>query len=261
MVDYPHAYRLLVSVLWVWMVCCTTAMANPASCGATSGYFEEMTGAFQFRTRDNQTVTLLCLTVEEDIMAEQPQLWGQINNRLVQLLSNQKLTFYFTKDSFGACYAQVVNNKGTWVQAALLTEGLAYVNHRVASDKYLSYMLKNEKQAREAKRGIWQRANQIVKDAKLIKKDTYSNSYNLVRGTLGYTADRGRYIQSCLDDDPWQGLCLYVLRPVYENLRKQGLDLLQAKGLPIQTRGFVYYRDGLKIIIDKAELIQYAKAI
>ncbi len=215
------------------------------------------------RTAAGERILLTGLHLTTDAIQEHPDAPDMLQKRLASLLREGPLTIAYsapTPDKSGACQAQVTNGKGIWVQERVLLDGLAVFTNKPVSDPYMSTLLLAEQYGRRAKVGLWQYKNLLVRDPRSISKPQYNNTYQIVEGPIRFVRDLNRIIMTCLDDDPWQSVCLAVLRSTYVALKAQGFDLLSpaAQGVRIRARGEVNYREdaGLKMFIDKPELIQ-----
>jgi Staphylococcal nuclease homologue len=257
---------------FVGLVVCATswAQASATPCNALQATFRQMTASdtpFAFRTKTGETVNLTGLHLTKDALIEHPEALSAVQKQLIALLRDGPLTLAYATpepDATGVCQAQVTNSKGVWIQEKILQDGMAVLTSKPVTDVYLPSLLLVEQSARQQKIGLWQYKDLLVRTARSINLPEYNNTYQIVEGPIRYVRDLNRVIMVCLDDDPWQSVCLIVLRDLYKQMKDQDFDLMspEVQNTVVRARGEVNYRQdaGLKMFIDRQELLQIVKS-
>jgi len=143
---------------------------------------------------------------------------------------------------------------GLWVQAELLSRGLARVNSYSDNRAMLAELLLFERQARAARRGIWALPRYAVRSVKETPK--FLNSFQIVEGRVKSVAKvRGRIYLNFGSD--WRRDFTVTLPPQATRLHiKEGRDPLSYEGKRIRVRGWLKPRNGPMITVTHPEQIE-----
>ncbi len=159
-------------------------------------------------------------------------------------------------DRNGRILAYAIRDDGMWLEAEILREGWARVYTFPDNRAFADEMLKAEREARMAKRGIWGNPYYAVRgsDPKALLKDL--NTYQLVEGKVVNTAEvRGRdYLNFGADYKTDFSVAIdKKAMPLFGRAR---LDPLLLKGKTIRVRGFIRDYNGPIIDVDHPEQIE-----
>jgi endonuclease YncB( thermonuclease family) len=158
---------------------------------------------------------------------------------LARLVARTPLTVAYAgaaTDRHGRMVAQLFAG-GTWVQQALLREGLARV-HGAADERVgLTALLAAEAGARAAGRGLWRDPAFAVRDAAAARHD--SGSFQIVAGTVAAAARVGGVVYLNFGPDWHTAFTLRIDHVAAKLCRAAGLDLMKLKGARLRVRGFI----------------------
>ncbi|MGZ6254065.1 MAG: thermonuclease family protein [Candidatus Binataceae bacterium] len=159
-------------------------------------------------------------------------------------------------DRNGRILAYAIRDDGLWLETEILREGWARVYTFPDNRAFADDMLKAEREARAAKRGIWGNPYYAVRgtDPKTLLKDL--NTYQIVEGKVVDTAEvRGRdYLNFGADYKTDFSVAIdKKAMPLFGRAR---LDPLLLKGKTIRVRGFIRDYNGPIIDVDHPEQIE-----
>lgn len=247
-----------------WLPCLTLVLAlcsmSPAKAAPCPAQLAQarITGNWTLQGPQGENVNLTGLWLPADAL-RRPDVQAALNARLTALVENGPLTLADSGGDGKTCHAQVTNAKGIWLQEQLILEGMATASHKPVADKYLPSLMLAEEKARRSETGIWAQAGAVIRDPRTIRQPQFNNTFQIVEGQVLFAKDFNRVIQSCFGQTMWDSVCLVVLRPVYQQLKEQGVDLMaQNTGLRVRARGEVNYREdaGLKLFVDNPQIIE-----
>ncbi len=221
-----------------------------------------MLGGFRFTTSSGHTIHLTNLHSDANLRTQFPWLEATLQKRMAELLSKGPLHIEPSESKVdGICYAQVSNADDVWVQERLVLDGLAPVTHLPHHDRFFSFIMAAEREARHLQAGIWERPDAFVRNSVSINDIRLENSYQFAVGRIGFARDFNRIILVCIDKDPWRSWCSWFLRDAYIEMRdEQGIDMLDEKqviGRRVLMRGDLINRDGLRAFMPLPELIEF----
>lgn len=151
-------------------------------------------------------------------------------------------------DRYGRMMAQVfvrTDDKRLWLQGEMLRQGHARAYALPGSSDCLDDLVAAEKQAREARLGLWGHASYQIRPAnrhwELLR---FRSTYQLVEGEVLATADvRGR-IYLNFGEDWRQDFTITVQPSNRRQFAEAGMDLLALKGRRVLVRGWIERRGG-----------------
>lgn len=151
-------------------------------------------------------------------------------------------------DRYGRLMAQVfvrTDDKRLWLQGEMLRQGHARAYALPGSSDCLDDLVAAEKQAREARLGLWGHASYQIRPAnrhwELLR---FRSTYQLVEGEVLATADvRGR-IYLNFGEDWRQDFTITVQPSNRRQFAEAGMDLLALKSRRVLVRGWIERRGG-----------------
>lgn len=182
------------------------------------------------------------------------------------LLTDQKVRLYVTPDSrtgrmnrMGHTLAHLERvTDGSWVQGALLEQGLARVRTSPSNPEMNESMLALERIARDAKIGLWSQNDFTVKSPETIDKQ--NNSFQIVEGVIEAVSTTRNRIYMNFGKN-WKKDFTAGLEPEARQLfSKQGLKPLEWGGRRVRVRGWVRDWNGPYMDIDSPESIEFLDA-
>ncbi len=157
-------------------------------------------------------------------------------------------------DRHGRLLAHLHLEDGAWVQGKLLSAGLARVYSFADNRARVGEMLKLERQARAARRGIW--ALQYYRILTPESSRRHINTFQVVEGKVMDAADvRGRvYLNFGAN---WRTDFTLSLAPKVARLfRREGIDPGAMQGKRIRVRGWLKSYNGPMITVTHPEQIE-----
>ncbi len=214
----------------------------------------ELAGAQVARVEDD---AVLVLTDGRAVDLEGVLLPDGANDRAASLYKHQALDAIRTltdgkntaivverpkEDRYGRIRAHVFSADGEWLQLSLLKEGLARVN--VAPDRMqcANELLAAEREARDARRGIWASSAYAVKSPTAVNGDT--GTFQIVEGKVtSVNIKNGRaYINF---GENWQRDFVATIAPEdLDTFRKLGDDPHRLIGAQVRVRGWMEKLNG-----------------
>lgn len=184
-------------------------------------------------------------------------LAGEAKAMLEALVLGRTVTLKFggrRLDRHGRLLAHLFVDEGEWVQGALLSAGMARVYSFADNRAVVSDMLRLERVARAAGRGIW--GYHFYSLRKPEQLDHLIGTFQLVEGIVFDAATvRGRTYLNFSDD--WrQDFTITLNRRVVTMFSEAGIDPLMLKGRPIRVRGWLKKRNGPMIEATHPEQIE-----
>jgi micrococcal nuclease len=169
----------------------------------------------------------------------------------------RRLSLVFTgppRDRYGRLHAQVFDDEGGWIQAALLAAGLARVVSTAETRAGVSRLLAAEKVARAKGRGIW--ALPFYRVLTTDQTGGRLRSFQIVEGQVLATAVvRGRGYLNFGPD--WRSDFTASLEPGVRRLfEREGIEISDYEGLRVRVRGWLTEVNGPMIEITHPEQIE-----
>lgn len=150
-------------------------------------------------------------------------------------------------DRYGRVLAQVAAADGAWIQGALILAGMARV-HTFADNRLgAAAMYALERDAREARRGLWADALYQVRTPD--EAAAHIGRFEIVQGKIldGARTDRGVVLN--LGKDWRTAFALLVDTDARKLFRADRVDPLSLRGIEVRVRGFIR-RDRERAVID-----------
>lgn len=157
-------------------------------------------------------------------------------------------------DRHNRLLAHLTRDDGLWIQGAMLEAGMARVYTFSDNRSIVPDMLEHERNARDAKRGLWSDPFYALRTPDTIGRRV--NSFELVEGkVLDASAVSGRVYLNFGPD--WHTDFTVTLAPKAVKLfTKDGVDPLGYKAETVRVRGWLQSRDGPMIEVTHPEQIE-----
>jgi hypothetical protein len=147
------------------------------------------------------------------------------------------------QDRYGRLRAQVHAADGRWLQAELVREGAALVAPgEDVADATLAALLALEREAREARRGVW--ATAAAGPWPADAPQGLREGYGLVTGRVVAVARARGFVYVNFGRRWRQDFTLRAEERVAGRLARQGLDLARLEGRNLIVRGMLFETDG-----------------
>jgi micrococcal nuclease len=163
-------------------------------------------------------------------------------------------------DRYSHVLAQVYVVRGetkTWVQGALIAEGLARVYSFADTRACVGELLESETTARAARRGIWHSWAYRVQDASDAKRlGRLTHTYQLVEGTVHAVGEGRRWIYVNFAEDWRHDFTIAIARKDLAVFETAGFDLERLAGARVRVRGWVEWWNGQMIKATHPEQIE-----
>lgn len=156
------------------------------------------------------------------------------------------------RDRHGRLVGQVYTKDGVWVQGEMLKSGYAMVYSFPDEHEWVLNMLPLEREAREAKRGVW--GNDYYTVLPVERALEREGRFSVVEGVVQDIAVKkgNAYINFGAD---WKtDFTLFIDKAAMKQFRKY--DLPGLKGKRIRSRGWIYERNGPAIDLTHPEQVE-----
>ncbi|MGE0666835.1 MAG: thermonuclease family protein [Sphingomonadales bacterium] len=184
-------------------------------------------------------------------------LAGEAKRALEDLTRDRTLTLHpGTRgvDRWSRALAHLERDDGLWIQGEMLRLGWARVytfpdNRALAAD-----MLALEREARAARRGIWDHPYYAIVAPERTGK--VLNTFQLVEGVVLEAADVKGRVYLNFGEDWKQDFTIVVPAKVRRTLARQGLDPVTFKGRTVRVRGWIKEYNGPMIELTHPEQLE-----
>ncbi len=162
------------------------------------------------------------------------------------------------EDRYGHILAQIVTDTGTWLEAALVSRGLAQVESRRDDHAMTRELLDLETEAREGGKGLWRDPRYQVMSAAAIAADPSGklDRFGIVEGRVVDVADQSNWTFINFGADWHKDFTIAIASGDRRRLRDAGLDPAALKGARVRVRGWLRDWNGPLIEVDHAEQIE-----
>jgi len=163
------------------------------------------------------------------------------------------------KNELGHIYAHILTQDGKWVQADMVSRGLAYATSDESSRDLVRALYKYEELGRARKLGLWQYPKYDIKNDATIGK--YINTFNIYEGVITDTRDNKRYIFLNFGKDIEKNVTAVIkmtdqLIFIPENTIST-FKYNDLKGRHVRIRGWFEEKDGPMLLITHPEQIEF----
>jgi endonuclease YncB( thermonuclease family) len=186
---------------------------------------------------------------------------------LEDTLLNQKIGLYILgedpvarADRFGHTLAHVVTENGNWIQAEMVSRGLAWVSGGPNSRDLVLPLYKYEDLARTQGLGMWSRPEFAIRDNDTIDDGTY-NSFQVYQGKLKAIRTKGDYIFFNFGDNPQTDFSISFnkkeLKPFRLRSGNHSHTPTEFVGHTIRIRGWIEENGGPMMVLEYPEQLEF----
>lgn len=215
--------------------------------------FTRIEGPQTFVSRDGQLFRLASLIIPSASININNRTDGRLAQRsqraLTRLVLNKPVTLRIIaakKDRYGRLSAHVfLPREQAWVQAKMVTQGLARVFPITLNDPCVVELLRLEDQARKTSVGLW-----ADKYYKVIQADNLKNLHrsvgrlHLVEGRVHSVAIRKSLSYINFSKNWRSDFTVTIAKSAQKRFLKQGMDIKKLSGKNIRVRGWLDRRNG-----------------
>lgn len=212
-----------------------------------------------FITQQGKHVRLLGINTPETAKQNLPAQPGaaQAKKFTQNLIENKTLTLQFgerKKDKYKRLLAHAYLPDGTWVNGALVENGLAHVYSFKDNRTHLPALQKKERQARAEKKGIWAYPRWQVLQANQPFPDNVIGHFNLVEGVVQNVVNNKKTTYLNFGTN-WRTDFTVEIRPQDKHNFK-GVDYANYKNQKVLVRGFLKPVNGVLVTATHPEQIE-----
>jgi micrococcal nuclease len=217
----------------------------------------EVVDGATFALADGRTVRLAGLDVPRPAGGRRDLVASEAREALAGLVAGRDVALTVAArpvDRYGRTLAHVVDPQGRWVQAEMVTRGLARVAVFADERTGLAELLALESGARAARRGLWALTEYRIVEADRAMR--YVDTFQLVEGRVRVVDQKGgrAYLNFGVD---WRSdFTVLVPATIRKQLTAAGLDLSRTEGRMVRVRGWIKSRNGPLIELVQPEQIE-----
>lgn len=178
---------------------------------------------------------------------------------LEDLALNRAVSWYVDgngQDRYRRLLAHVVTSEGTWLQGAMVEQGLARV-YTFPDNRHMGRaLLDKETAARRACRGIWALNYYRIHEADPQRLEQNLGTFQLIEGRVLETARVRNWTYINFGDDYRTDFTVSVNRKDWKGFEEAGLDLLALAGHQVRVRGWLKDFNGPLIEVTHPEQIE-----
>lgn len=179
---------------------------------------------------------------------------------LEKLIKRKKLKIKYggrRQDRHRRLLAHLYDQDNKWIQGELLRLGMARVYSFPDNRSQVAKMLKIERKARKAKRGIWDHSFYEIRTDE--ETSEHIGTFQLVRGKISNAAKVRTRVYLNFGKN-WREDFTIMLRPrARRYFKKAGINPLEMKGETVLVRGWLRKRNGPMIEVTHPEQIEVIK--
>ncbi|MDD9906719.1 MAG: thermonuclease family protein [Rhodospirillaceae bacterium] len=157
-------------------------------------------------------------------------------------------------DRYDRQLAHLHDETGSWIQGEILRRGMARVYSFRDNRAQVAEMLAIEREARQAKRGIWRHAFYQVRHADNAQR--HIGSFQLVEGTVRAVAVRRKYTYLNFGANWRDDFTIAIPAKAHRMFKESGLDPESLQGRNVRVRGWIKSRNGPMIDASHPEQIE-----
>jgi len=163
------------------------------------------------------------------------------------------------KNELGHVLAHLLTQNGKWVQAEMVSRGLAYVASTPDSRDLVRTLYKYEELGRAQELGLWQYSKYIIKDSRNIRQ--YLNTFNVYEGTITSAQQDDNFAFLNFEDQkPKNVTAIIKLEDQFRFIYPNDLGWFKAFKLEkqrVRIRGWFEENDGPMLVITHPEQIEF----
>ncbi|MCB2107991.1 MAG: thermonuclease family protein [Rhodobacteraceae bacterium] len=179
---------------------------------------------------------------------------------LADLIDGRTVTLAFgptRRDRNGRTLAHILRDDGLWIQGEMLRLGMARIYTFADNRVLIAELRAQERDARNAKRGIWAHPFYAIRDAgdaEALKRET--GSFQIVAGVVRDAAKVRERIYLNFGADFRTDFTVSIDRRDWRTFDRAGVDPLALEGAKIEVRGWLVSRNGPMIEVTHPEQIE-----
>lgn len=215
---------------------------------------EKVIDPLTFLGNDNHIYRLAGLDVPGVTSFTESNIATQAKEWLEKAVAGQTLYIYQSRDltarqnRMGHFPVHAVRKfDNTWLQGAMIEEGLARVLTSESMTEMAIPMLVAERKAREANKNLW--ADAQFKILSPEESLTVRNDIYIVEGTVKSAAINNNIVYLNFGDDWRKDFTIVVPAALRQKLSRANIDLLSFKDKKIRIRGFIESKNGPSITL------------
>ena len=147
-------------------------------------------------------------------------------------------------------------NKGLWVQGEMIRQGLARVYSFPDNRARIDEMLALEREARQARRGIWALDYYAIRNADPGILNRQLGTFQLIEGRVVDAAKVKGTVYLNFGADWRSDFTISLRYKAVRMFKKAGIDPLALKGQSVRVRGWLSKRNGPMIKVSHPEQIE-----
>ncbi|MFI4985999.1 MAG: thermonuclease family protein [Alphaproteobacteria bacterium] len=237
------------------------AAAAPAAAADETGSVKSVIDGDTLELADGRTVRLVGITAPKPPLDAEPGRRWPLAERatatLKELALGRALRLVYggrKSDRYGRLLAQLYRDDGLWLQGELLARGVARVFSHKDNRALVADMLAREREAREARRGLWAVRGFTVLEPQEARR--HLESFELVEGSVERVARAGSRDYLRMGADPKSGFTAVLLPESRRLFAAAGLSADGYAGRRVRVRGVLRWWDGAIIEVTHPEQIE-----
>lgn len=171
-------------------------------------------------------------------------------NQLDALVKGRKITLHCYKKSvnfLGVTVAHIILEDNDWLQAELLSQGIAFLYPEAQSSTAVHSLYAIEDAAQRSGKGIWAKDTYTPKSA--LDTDFRSGWFQIIAGTVISAKQVRKTIYLNFGDNWREDFTIEIPKRVFTAMKKAGLNPLDLENKPVEVRGIIEWGGGPKIIL------------
>lgn len=186
---------------------------------------------------------------------------------LEETILNKKVGFYILgedpvarADRFGHTLSHLVTEDGKWIQAQMVSRGMAWVSGGPNSRDLVLPLYKYEDLARTQGLGMWSLPEFAIRDNDTISEGTY-NSFQVYQGKLKAIRTKGDYVFFNFGDNPQTDFTLSFnkkdIKPFKMRSGTHSYTPVELVGHTLRVRGWVEENGGPMMVLEYPEQLEF----
>lgn len=217
---------------------------------------------YTIELRDSRVIRLTGIDIPDFDMHEPGPLSRTAHKILKDMLQNQKIHIFQTKDKSRGRFTPFRHHiahlerraDDAWIQGTLLSLGLARVRTSPYNYELFSEMLEEENKARAQKIGLWEHSDYKILTP--IQANNAIGQFHVVEGFVYSLRNKGNTLIIYLSKNKTSPFKVLLSSEIKNALQKAQIDPLNWNGKKIRVRGQILKNAGLEIIITHPEQIE-----
>ena len=227
---------------------------------------DQVIDPLRIRLKNRRIIQLAGIAIPDLDAYEPGEVSIAARDYLDKLLANRQVRLYQTKqDRKGRVNRMgyhlghlVIPGEETWVQGALLVQGLAMVRPGERNPEMAAQMIALEDAARAAKKGLWADGRHALLTPETAAKGL--NNWGMVEGRVHAAAMNQNVLYLNFGPDWRSDFTIVVNGDVRRDLTKRGIDPLNLGGKTVRARGWLEDYNGPSLELANAVWLEVISA-